>query len=321
MRAPAYVGIDVAKQSFDVAVRPQDHLWKFPYTGSAIRELVARLSGLDVALIVIESTGGVEKRLLSALSVAGLPVTLINPRQIRDFAKASGRLAKTDAIDAAVIAHFGEALKPPIRSPLDKATQELAALTSRRFQLIGTLIAEKNRLTRSDSVAVRRDLRTTISFIERRIARLDRTLQDLVEGSEVFEDRNRLLQSVPGVGKQLSVSLIAYLPELGRLDSKAIASLVGVAPINRDSGAYRGKRAIWGGRARIRKALYMGALVATRYNPVIREFYERLLVAGKPKKVALVACMRKLLLILNAMCRHNEYWRGISSGEGQPSVT
>ena len=320
MRAPAYVGVDVANQSFDVAVPPQNHLWKFPYTGSAIRELLRRLSGLEVALIVIESTGGVENRLLSALSAAELPVTLINPRQIRDFARATGRLAKTDAIDASAIAHFGEALKPPIRAPRDAMTQELASLTSRRFQLMGTLTAEKNRLARADSVAVKRDIRTNIAFIERRVARLDRVLQDLIDRSEDLEDRSHLLGSVPGVGKQLSVSLIAYLPELGRLDSKSIASLVGVAPINRDSGAYRGKRAVWGGRARIRKALYMGALVATRYNPLIREFYERLLAAGKPKKVALVACMRKLLLILNAMCRNNEYWRGIGSEAEQPSA-
>ncbi len=186
--------------------------------------------------------------------------------------------------------------------------------------MIGILSAEKNRLASVGTAAVRRDLRTAIAFIERRIDRLDQSLQDLIEKSDTFEDRNRLLQSVPGVGQQVALSLIAFLPELGSLDSKSIASLVGVAPINRDSGAFRGKRSVWGGRARVHQSLYMGAPVGSRYNPVIREFYDRLVAAGKPKKVALVACMRKLLIILNSMCRNNVYWRGAKGSQKRLSV-
>ena len=232
---------------------------------------------------------------------------MVNPRQVRDFAKATGQLAKTDVLDAQVLAHFAEAVRPPIRPLRDADTQELNTLTTRRSQLMTMLVAEKNRLGRA-TPAVRSSIEVHIAWLEQEFKDLDKGLRQTLRQSPVWHNKDELLRSVPGVGEQLSVSLLAYLPELGTLDRKQIAALVGVVPLNRDSGTMRGKRTVWGGRARVRAVLYMAALVASRFNPVIRTFYQRLLAAGKPKKLALTACMRKLLTMLNAIVKTGRHW-------------
>ena len=235
-------------------------------------------------------------------------MVVVNPRQVRDFARATGRLAKTDALDAQVLAHFAQAVRPPVRPLRDADTQELLSLTTRRNQVMTMLVGEKNRLG-SAIPAVRPRIQAHIAWLEQELADLDQGLRQTLRQSPVWREKDNLLRSVPGVGEQLSVTLLAHLPELGALDRKRIAALVGVAPINRDSGKMRGKRSIWGGRARVRAVLYMAALVGSRYNPVLRDLYQRLLTAGKPKKVALTACMRKLLTILNAMVKSGQPWR------------
>jgi transposase len=258
-------------------------------------------------MVVLEATAGMEMPVAAALAAIGLPVAVVNPRQVRQFARATGRLAKTDAIDAQVLAQFAQAVQPPLRPLPDADTQQLNALVTRRHQLVEMLAAEKNRLAQA-AKSVRIDIQEHIRWLERRLIDLDRDLAATVHESPIWRETDNLLQSAPGVGPVLSTTLLANLPELGRLNGKQIAALVGVAPLNRDSGRFRGKRTIWGGRARVRTALYMGTLVATRYNPVIRPFYQRLLAAGKPKKVALTACMRKLVTILNAMVRSQSSW-------------
>jgi transposase len=270
--------------------------------------LVERLRGLSPTLIVLEATGGLAVPLTSAVAAAGLPVVVVNPRQVRDFAKATGKLAKTDALDAAVLAQFAEAVRPALRPLPDAATQALSALLARRRQLIEMLTAEKNRLG-SALPPVRPGIRAHIRWLERRLAALDADLAQAIRESPVWREKDDLLQSVPGVGPVLATTLLASLPELGTLTRQQIAALVGVAPLNRDSGAWRGKRRVWGGRAPVRAALYMSALVATRFNPVLRAFYQRLCAAGKAKKVALTACMRKLLTILNAMLKYRTRWQ------------
>ena len=300
--AETYVGIDVAKANIDIAVRPTGRVWRASYDAAGIEELVSQLENLTPATVLLEATGGLEVPLVAALAAAALPVVVVNPRQVRDFAKATGRLAKTDALDAQVLAHFAEAVRPPVRPLRDADTQELNALTTRRSQLMTMLVAEKNRLGRATG-AVRPSIQAHITWLEQQLKDLDEGLKQTLRQSPVWREKDDLLRSVPGVGEQLSRSLLAYLPELGALDRKQIAALVGVAPMNRDSGTVRGKRTVWGGRARVRAVLYMSALVASRFNPVIRTFYQRLLAAGKPKKLALTACMRKLLTILNAIVR------------------
>ena len=302
-----YVGIDVAKERLDVAQRPSLEGWRVANDERGIAELVARLVQLKPALVVLEATGGMELPLVGALAAAGLPVVVINPRQAREFAKATGRLAKTDAIDAQVLAHFAEAVRPQLRPLPDAAAQELSALMTRRRQLIEMLTAEKNRL-RAAARAVRPDIQEHIHWLERRLADLDGDLSQTIRSSDIWREKDDLLQSAPGVGPVVSTTLLADLPELGALNRKEIAALVGVAPLNRDSGTLRGRRTVWGGRSKVRSALYMATLVATQRNPVIRIFYQRLLSAGKPKKVALTACMRKLLTILNAMIRSRTPW-------------
>jgi len=299
-----YVGIDVAKEQLQVAVRPGGEAWAVTNDPTGLRDLVKRLAASKPALVVLEATAGMEMPVAAALAGAGLAVVAINPRNAREFARATGRLAKTDVIDAHVLARFGEAVKPPLRPLPDAATQELNALVTRRHQLVEMLTAEKNRLGQAVAKAVRTGIQEHIRWLEKRLADIDRDLADAIGRTPVWREKDELLRSVKGVGPVLSTTLLAGLPELGSLGRKQIAALVGVAPLNRDSGRYRGKRMVWGGRARVRTALYMGTLVATRFNPVIRAFYERLLTAGKPKKVALTACMRKLLTILNAMARH-----------------
>ena len=302
-----YAGIDVAKARVDVAVRPDGDIWGVDYDESGVRELVSVLETLEPAAVLLEATGGLEVPLVSALAAAALPVVMVNPRQVRDFAKATGRLAKTDALDAQVLAHFAEAVRPPVRPLRDADTQELNSLMTRRNQLMTMLVAEKNRLRRA-SHSVRPGIQSHISWLEQELNDMDRDLRKTLRRSPVWREKDDLLRSVPGVGEQLSLSLLAYLPELGTLDRKRMAALVGVAPFNRDSGPHRGKRSVWGDRARVRAVLYMGALVASRYNPVLRVFYQRLLAAGKPKKLALTACMRKLLTILNAMLKSGQHW-------------
>lgn len=311
------VGIDVSKGTLDVQVRPTDARWTVANDDAGIRALVAQLQTAAPAQIVIEATGGYELAVVSALAAAGLPVIVVNPRAVRDFARATGQLAKTDQLDAGILARFAEQVQPAIRPLADAEQQELDALLTRRRQLIEMLTAEKNRLQQVFVVRgsrVKQSLTAHIAYLTRELGRAETDLEALVRQSPIWRERDELLQSAPGVGPVLSATLLAALPELGRLDRKAIAALVGVAPLNRDSGLFRGKRMVHGGRAPVRTALYMGALVATRYNPVIRAFYQRLLAAGKPKKVALTACMRKLLIILNAMVRQQAPWSAATAG-------
>ena len=302
-----HVGIDVSKDHLDIAIEPgQASQTSNDETG--IAGLVERLLALQPTTVILEATGGFELPLTGALLAACLPVVVVNPRQVRDFARATGQLAKTDAIDARVLARFGGAVRPELRPLPDEATQELAALVARRRQLVEMLTAEKNRL-RLAARAVRRDIQQHIRWLERRLSDLDGDLAQQVRSSPSWRERDDLLQSVPGIGPVSSVTFLAQLPELGRLNRKEIAALVGVAPLNRDSGTLRGRRVVWGGRSHVRAALYMATLTATRHNPVIRSFYTRLLAAGKPKKVALVACMRRLLTVLNAISRDRATWQ------------
>lgn len=302
-----YVGIDVAKDRLDVATRPGKEWWNVTNDERGISKLVDRLGKSRPTLIVLEATGGLEIPVAAALGVAGLPVAVVNPRQVRDFAKATGTLAKTDHIDAQVLAHFGEAVQPPVRPLPDAASLELKSLITRRQQVIEMITAEKNRLASATSL-VRLEIQDHISWLQQHLTRLDRDLGSAIRSSPLWHEKENLLRSVPGVGKITSITLLAELPELGALNRRRIAALVGVAPFNRDSGRLRGKRTVWGGRAAVRAALYMAALSATRHNPIIKAFYRRLLAAGKPKKVALTACMRKLLITLNAMLKHRSSW-------------
>ena len=304
-----YIGIDVAKAQLDVAVRPTDDRWVVPNDDAGIRQLMSQLTALEPALVVLEATGGLELSIVAALAAEESPVVVVNPRQVRDFAKATGKLAKTDALDAAVLAHFAEAVRPPVRPLRGAETQVLNSLTARRHQVMTMLVSEKNRLSAATTVAVRPRIEAHIAWLQRELDDLDKSLRETLRQSPVWREKDDLLRTVPGVGEQLSLTLLAYLPELGTLDRRQVAALVGVAPFNRDSGTLRGRRTVWGGRARIRAVLYMGALAASRYNPIIRDFYQRLVAAGKPKKLALTACMRKLLVILNSMLKHRSPWR------------
>ena len=306
--SPLFVGIDVAKATLDVALRPSAQTWQVIYDEAHIEALVAQLISLSPTLIVVEATGGLERLLVAALAAAGLPVVVINPRLARDFAKATGRLAKTDRIDAQVLAHYGEAIRPSLRPLPNADTQQLRALVDRRRQLLDMMTAEQSRLSTSPA-RIRDSIEHHLTWLQQQLASLDDDLDRTLKASSLWRERDDILQSTPGVGPVLSRTLMSYVPELGELNRKEIAALVGVAPFNRDSGTWRGRRTIWGGRATVRAVLYMSTLVATRHNPVIREFYERLLAAGKEKKVALTACMRKLLTILNAMVKNQQRWQ------------
>ncbi|HTO11063.1 MAG TPA: IS110 family transposase [Candidatus Binatia bacterium] len=310
MSAPVcFIGIDVSKATLDVAVRPEGGAWSAGNDDAGIAALVARLRPLGPALIVLEATGGFETAVAVALVAAGLDVVIANPRQVRDFAKATGQLAKTDGLDAHVLALFAERVRPEPRPLPDEAARGLDALLTRRRQLLEMRTAEQNRLGFATAAAVRRDIAQHIRWLERRLRDVDGDLEQVIRLSPVWRAKEDLLRSVPGVGPVVSRTLLGELPELGTLTHRQIAALVGVAPRARDSGTLRGKRIVWGGRASVRAALYMAALVASRYNPVIRTFHARLRAAGKAPKVALVACMRKLLTILNAMVRSNSHWR------------
>jgi transposase len=303
----AFIGIDVARDILEVASRPAGEQWQIANDPAGIAVLLPRLRALRPTLIVLEATGGLELPLLAAIGSAGLPVVAVNPRQVRDFAKAIGKLAKTDAIDARVLAHFADAVRPAVRPLPDAATQALGALVTRRRQLVEMLTAEENR-RKTAPPAIRADIQAHIAWLRKRLKGVDKELSQAVRTSPLWREQEDLLRSVPGIGPVVSVTLLADLPELGTLDRKQVAALVGLAPLNRDSGTMRGKRTIWGGRATVRAALYMAALVGSRRNPIVRALYTRLLAAGKTKKVALTACMRKLLTILNALLKHRTRW-------------
>lgn len=308
MAEPIYVGIDVSKEYLDVAILPSKEKRREVNNEAGISKLVIRLKELSPALVVLEPTGGLEVTIAGALAAEDLPVAVVNARQIRDYARATGKLAKTDGVDALVMAGFARAVKPEVRPLRDEESEEIKATVARRRQLLEMLTAEKNRLAISRE-HLKPNILSHIEWLKGEIEEIDKDLRRRVEASPLWREQDNLLQSVPGVGKVLSVTLLADLPELGNLNRKAIACLVGVAPLNRDSGLMKGKRSIWGGRAHIRAALYMAALVGTRYNPVIKAFYTQLLARGKAKKLALVACMRKLLTILNALIRQRKAWQ------------
>jgi transposase len=305
--AAQFVGIDVSKAQLDVAVRPRGETWTVVHDEAELSGLVARLRTLAPALIVVEATGGWEVALVGALAAALLPVAVVNPRQVRDFARSTGTLAKTDRLDAQSLAHFAEALRPEPRPLPTAQAQELSALLQRRRQLVDMLTAEKNRLPLA-ARRIRPQLQAHIAWLQRQISQFDDDLRELVRSSPLWRDKEDLLRSAPGVGPVLATTLVAALPELGTLSRQQIAALVGVAPLNRDSGTLRGRRTVWGGRAQVRTVLYMSTLVAVRHNPVLAAFYQRLRAAGKAPKVALTACMRKLLTILNAMLKHHTRW-------------
>jgi transposase len=303
-----YAGVDVSKSSLDIAVHGSKERWSFTNDAEGISRAVGALSQVNPQTVIVEATGGIETAFVGSLVVAGLSVAVVNPRQIRDFAKATGQLAKTDRLDAAILADFGAKVNPPVRPLPDAEAQQLKALVTRRRQLQEMITAERNRLG-SVSGAVRDRVKSHIAWMQEEMKQTDNDLSDLLKQSAIWREKDRLLQSVPGVGPVLSATMIAGLPELGTLNRKQIAALAGVAPFNRDSGTIHRKRRVWGGRASIRPSLYMAALVATRYNPVIMAFYNRLCAKGKAKKVALTACMRKLLTILNAMFKTRIAWR------------
>lgn len=308
MSESVFVGIDIAKAQLDVAVRPGDDVFAVSNDEESVNKLAKRLGKLGAERVVLEASGGLEIAVVAVLAASGLPVVVVNPRQVRDFARATGTLAKSDPIDARILAWFGEALRPEVRALKDEQTQALEALLKRRRQLIAMLGAEKNRLAMAPK-AIRRDIKSHIRWLERRLKDIDHDLSGAVKDSPLWRVRDDLLQSAPGVGPTLSLSLIASLPELGKLSGRKISALVGVAPFNRDSGTLRGRRCVWGGRAELRAVLYMATLAATRCNPVIQTFYQRLTAQGKPHKVAMTACMRKLLVILNAMVRDQSPWQ------------
>jgi transposase len=304
-----YVGIDVSKARLDVHVRPQGEAFVVASDDEGLAQLTERLSALAPTLVVLEATGGLQSRAAGQLAAAGLAVAVVNPRQVRDFAKATGRLAKTDAIDAAVIAHFAEAVRPEPRPLPDADAAALMELVTRRRQLVEMIVAEKHRQRMVRTTKVRSTHESVLDALQKALNELDNDIDQAVRKSPLWRTKDELLKSVPGVGDVLSRTLLADLPELGRLTRRKIAALVGVAPFNRDSGTMRGKRTTWGGRHGVRAVLYMATLAAARRNPIIAALYQRLRAAGKPPKVALTACMRKLIVILNAMVRDGRPWQ------------
>lgn len=302
-----FIGIDVSKDKLDVAVRPTGEFMSFSNNEDGISCVVDFVKSFSPNLVVLEATGGLETAAVGVLADKGLPVVVVNPRQVRDFAKATGTLAKTDEIDAHLIARFGEAVRPELRLLKDQDAQKLTSLITRRRQIVEMITAEKNRLNTAPKWTSK-DIQTNISWLEKCLKKVDKVLKNLLKKSPIWREKDEILQSTPGVGPVLSMTLLSGLPELGTLNRKEIAALVGVAPLNRDSGLFRGKRMIWGGRANIRSVLYMSATCAMRFNPTIKIFYERLRLAGKIHKVAITACMRKLLVILNTMIKNRTYW-------------
>ena len=306
MTEKIFAGIDVSKERLDVALSDGQQ-WSCANREGDFQELIAKFTAAQVRLIVLEASGGYEGSVVASLAAVQLPIVVVNPRQVRDFAKACGRLAKTDRIDALVLAQFAQKIQPELRALKNEQTRELEALLLRRRQILGMLIAERQRLATA-ATNVRTDIREHIKFLVRRLKDADRSLDELIKQTPLWREREELFKPVRGVGPQTLRTLCASLPELGQLNRRKIAALVGVAPYNCDSGTFAGKRRCWGGRAEVRTVLYMAVISATRYNPVIRAFYQRLVQAGKAKKLALTACMRKLLTILNAMVRDGAQW-------------
>ena len=302
-----YVGIDVSKGRLDVAIGEQGEFWNVANDEKGIAKLVERMKEVQPELIVLESTGGLELPVMAELYASQVPVALVNPGRVREFARSIGLLAKTDKLDARLLARFAEAVKPPVTHLPDEQEQHLIALVTRRRQLIEMLVAEQNRLN-TVRHSMRVNLEQHITWLRQALADLDREIQQFIHQSPIWKDKGDLLQSVPGVGPVTACTLLAELPELGRLDRKKIAALVGVAPFNDDSGHRRGKRRVKGGRSSVRSVLYMAALSASKFNPVLSLFYKRLIQHGKEKKVALTACMRKLLTFLNAIIRDQQPW-------------
>lgn len=301
-----YVGIDVSKHNLDISIQPLGQNFTVSNDCTGYKELLSKLPK-HVALAVFEATGGYERNAAKSLSVAGIPIAIVNPRQVRDFAKATGKLAKTDKIDSDIISLFAEKIEPRQTILNDEKQQKASELRSRRKQVVEMITMEKNRLDKA-SKGIAKTINKTITFLEKQLQKIEAKLQKHIDGDEQLAQKDKILRSVKGVGPVLSTTLITELPELGQLNRKQIAALVGVAPFNRDSGTYKGGRTVWGGRASVRSILYMSALVASRNNPVIKAFYDKLCAAGKAKKVAIVACMHKLLLILNAMVKNNTMW-------------
>jgi transposase len=307
--APTFVGIDVAKDRLDVRLRPADEAFALSRDGAGLEALVERLMALAPTLVVLEATGGFEVVVAGALAAAGLPLVVVNPRQIRDFARATGRLAKTDRLDAEAIARFAEAVQPAPRALPSAAAQALGELVARRRQLVAMITSEGQRRRQTRDPRLQRRLEAHVAWLQKELSALETDLDDAVRATPAWRAAEDLLASVPGIGKTSARTLIAALPELGRLDRRKIAALVGVAPINRDSGTFRGRRMVMGGRASVRTALYMPTLTAIRHNPALQAFYRRLIGRGRPAKVAITACMRKLLVILNAILRDHRPWQ------------
>ena len=310
MNSEAYVGVDVSKVSLDVKVLPTNDTLQISNDDVGINELIKRLTQIDPALIVFESTGGLEMLAVGNLIENHLPVAVVNPRQVRDFAKATGRLAKTDAIDADTIAGFARDIRPEVRPIKDEHAQLLSALNARRRQIVDMLVAEKNRLSRAPKPNIK-SIQKHIQWLERSLTDINKDIDKTIKKSPTWRENDRILQSFKGVGPVVSATLLGDLPELGALNRKKIANLVGVAPLNCDSGQFHGRRRIKGGRANVRRKLYMAAVASLRHNPLMKDFYDRLIEAGKPPKVALTACMRKILTILNAMMKDRTYWNAI----------
>lgn len=303
-----FVGIDVSKVTLEVAIWGEDHLQSFPNDREGIRDLCRHLKPFQPDLIVLEASGGLEKNVAVQLTEEDLPAVIVNPTRVRNFAKASGQYAKTDEIDARVIAHFGQAIRPQVRGLRNKSQERLSALLTRRRQVVGMLTAEKNRLF-SAPVDAEESIRRHVNWLEEELGDLDEQLELMIGEDPEYKQKSALLQTVPGVGPVTASTLVGQLPELGTVNRQEIAALVGVAPMNRDSGAMRGRRRVFGGRAAVRSTLYMAALSAMQWNPRIKEFYERLIANGKEHKVAMTACMRKMIVMMNAMMRDQCQWR------------
>jgi transposase len=303
-----FVGIDVSKAWLDIAVHEQEETFRVSNDDTGIANLVKRLKEMHPKLIVLEPTGGFEMQVVAELTHAGLPVVVVNAKRVRDFARATGRLAKTDKLDAKVLAHFAAAIRPAVRELRSAEEEQLTALLTRRRQVLDMLTVEKNRLV-TVRAKMRTDIEAHIQWLSNNLQELNKEIAGFVESSPIWKEKDAILQSAPGVGPVTSATMLGMLPELGKLNRQEIAALVGVAPVNKDSGRKQGKRRVYGGRADVRSVLYMAALAAKKFNPVIRKFYERLIQKGKEKKVALTACMRKLLVTLNAMMRTNQPWR------------
>ena len=306
--AGIFVGIDVSKAWLDIAVHEQETCFRAKNDDQGIADLVVKLKELSPALVLLEATGGFEMLLVAGLAQAGLPIVVTNPRRVRAFAGSTGRLAKTDKLDAKLLAHFAAAVRPPVRTLPTEAEEQLTGWLTRRRQIVDMLTVEKNRL-HTVRPALKDDIEEHISWLKEKLSKLDEEINHFVQTTPMWKEKDSILQSVPGVGRITSSTLLAMLPELGKLDRQQVAALVGVAPVNKDSGRKQGKRRVYGGRADVRSVLYMAALSAKKHNPVIKKFYERLIHQGKQKKVALTACMRKLIVILNAMMRTQQPWR------------